>query len=264
MSAFFDPIRTHFGYAALAPPNPLQIFGSNLKGWYSAWDRTTLFTDTARTTLVAADGDALAGWADKSGNGNHLQQAIAGNRGLIKFGIQNGYSVLRLDGTDDFISGVSNFAWSAANAVTICVLAKYDAYSAGTDTLAGFRSNAVPANTVASIERTASGTFSFTSYDGVSANVSDTQAGTDTAWNSFIGSGSVTSRILYVNGAGNSTLGGITPATGSQPFAIGSRATSAADVAGADILDVFILNKTIATAAEIGAIYAWHQYLRGS
>lgn len=264
MSAAFSPFNTHFGYSALRPPDPFQIFGSNLKGWYSAWDAATLFKDTARATPVTADGDAVAGWADKSGNGNHLQQATAGNRPLYKTSIQNGRSVLRFDGTDDFISCVSNFAWSAANAVTICVLAKYNAYSAGTNTLAGFRSNATPSLTVASIERTASGTFTFTSYDGVSANVNDGETGTDTAWNSFVGSGSLANRILYINGAGTGTLAGIAPATGTQPFAIGSRATSAADVAGADILDVFVLDSTIPTAAKVGAVYAWHQYLRGS
>jgi len=264
MSSFFSPVNTHFGYSAVSPPNPLQIFGSNLKGWYAAWDAATLFTDTARTTPVSADGNAVAGWADKSGNGNHLQQATAGNRGLYKTAIQNGRSVLRLDGVDDFINGVSNFVWSSASGVTICVLAKYAAYASGTNTLCGQRANGTPSSTVATIERTASGTGTASFYDGVSANVTDGQAFTDTAWNSFVGSGSVTSRILYVNGTGTSTLGGVAPATGAQPFTIGARTTSAAECAAADILDVFIIDRPIASASEVGAIYAWHQYLRGS
>lgn len=264
MSSFFSPVNTHFGYSAVSPPNPLQIFGSNLKGWYAAWDAATLFTDTARTAPVSADGDAVGGWADKSGNGNHLQQATAGNRGLYKTAIQNGRSVLRLDGVDDLINGVSNFVWSSASGVTICVLAKYAAYASGTNTLCGQRANGTPSSTVATIERTASGTGTASFYDGVSANVTDGQAFTDTAWNSFVGSGSVTSRILYVNGTGTSTLGGVAPATGAQPFTIGSRTTSAAECAAADILDVFIIDRPIASASEVGAIYAWHQYLRGS
>lgn len=264
MSAFFNPIKTHFGYAALAPPNPLQIFGSNLKGWYAAWDAATLFTDTARTTPVSADGDAVGGWADKSGNGNHLQQATAGSRPLYKTSIQNGLSVLRFDGTDDFINGVSNFVWSATNAVTICVLAKANAYASGIQTAAGELTNGTPANTVGVVRRTASGTFGFATYDGVSANISDSQAGADTAWNSLIGSASATSIIQYVDGTGTSTLSAGAPATGAQPFVIGSRATSVADVWSGDILDVFILNASISTVAQIGAVYAWHQYLRGS
>lgn len=264
MSSFFSPVNTHFGYSAVSPPNPLQIFGSNLKGWYAAWDAATLFTDTARTTQVSADGNAVAGWADKSGNGNHLQQATAGSRGLYKTAIQNGRSVLRLDGVDDFINGVSDFVWSSASGVTICVLAKYAPYASSTNTLCGQRANGTPSSTVATIERTASGMGTASFYDGVSANVTDGQAFTDTAWNSFVGSGSVTSRILYVNNTGTSTLGGVAPATGAQPFTIGARTTSAAECAAADILDVFIIDRPIASASEVGAIYAWHQYLRGS
>lgn len=265
MSSFFSPIQTHFGYAGLIPPTPLQIFGSALKGWYAAWDPTTLFTDTARTTPVSADGNAVAGWADKSGNGNHLQQATAGSRPLYKTAVKNGRSVLRFDGTDDFINGVSNFAYTQANQLTLGALAVANAYSAGTQTACGQRANGTPASTTGALQRTASGTFSYTTYDGTSANVSDSQAGTDTAWNSLIGStlAGGFSLISYVDATGTSTVTNSAPATGAQPFVIGSRATSAADVWSGDIMEVICVNTSI-TAAQLGALYAWHQYLRGS
>ena len=41
-----------------------------------------LFTNTGLTTPVSANGDAIAGWYDQTGNGNHLLQPTAANRPL--------------------------------------------------------------------------------------------------------------------------------------------------------------------------------------
>lgn len=81
---------------------PTDLVG--LIGWYDFSDATTLYTDTARTTLVAVDGDALGGITDKSGTGNHATQATASKRATYKTKIQNGLSVARLDGVDDLLS----------------------------------------------------------------------------------------------------------------------------------------------------------------
>jgi hypothetical protein len=80
-----------------------------MKLWLDASDSGTLFSDTAGTTLASADGTAVALWKDKSGNLNHASQATSANRPLVKLGIQNNLSVLRFDGSNDFIQP-SSFA----------------------------------------------------------------------------------------------------------------------------------------------------------
>lgn len=70
-----------------------------LIAWYKA--DGALWTDTARTTPVTADGQAVAAWDDASGNSHHLIQATAAAQPLYKTAVQNGRPVVRFDGTDD-------------------------------------------------------------------------------------------------------------------------------------------------------------------
>mgnify|MGYP007005598344 CR=1 FL=1 len=69
--------------------------------WYDVSDVATLFKDTAGTTPVTADGDAVARVNDKSGNGYNLLQATASKRPIYK--ISGGYSWLLFDGVDDYL-----------------------------------------------------------------------------------------------------------------------------------------------------------------
>jgi hypothetical protein len=55
-------------------PNPLQLFGSDLKLWVDFTDKSTLFTDTACTTNVTTYGDYIRGIVDKSLNKKKLQK----------------------------------------------------------------------------------------------------------------------------------------------------------------------------------------------
>jgi hypothetical protein len=74
------------------------------------WDFSTgTYQDAARTTAASANNDPVGGVADQSGNGHHGAQATSGKRGLLIVPGLNGLPVLRLDGTDDFIS-VANYA----------------------------------------------------------------------------------------------------------------------------------------------------------
>ena len=83
------------------PFSPDSIEG--LVAWYDFSDAATLFADSARTTPVASDGDAIGGLKDKSASANHFSSTTTA-RPLYKTGIQNGKSIGRGDGSNDSMS----------------------------------------------------------------------------------------------------------------------------------------------------------------
>ena len=72
--------------------------------WLDASDAATLYTDSGLTTLVAADGDPVGGWKDKSGNARHATQASGTNKPAFKTAIKNGLSAVRFDGVNDSLA----------------------------------------------------------------------------------------------------------------------------------------------------------------
>lgn len=104
-----------------SPPfSPLNISG--LLTWYDFSDASTLFTNTSRTTPVSADGDAIAGVTDKSGNSRHLSQNTLGLRPLYKLNQVNSLSSALYDGSDDVLNTTS-FSFSQPN--TVFMVAKF-------------------------------------------------------------------------------------------------------------------------------------------
>lgn len=105
--------------------NPTRVAG--LTAWLRAGG--TLYQDSARTTLVAADGDPVGSWSDESGNGNHFSQATSTARPLYKTAIVNALPVVRFDGVDDLLSRASIFAGTAD--FSLFVVGRYTAGTGG-------------------------------------------------------------------------------------------------------------------------------------
>lgn len=90
---------------------PASISGLQL--WLDASDASTLFTDSAGTTAVTADGDPVGCWSDKSGNNNHVVQSDPTLKPSLRTNIQNGKNVVRGDGVNDYIASSTGGADSS-------------------------------------------------------------------------------------------------------------------------------------------------------
>jgi hypothetical protein len=71
--------------------------------WWLAADFGT-YQDTARSTPAVADGAPVQGWTDRSPAARHVIQPNASQALTLKLAIQNGRSILRLDGVDDALT----------------------------------------------------------------------------------------------------------------------------------------------------------------
>lgn len=87
-----------------------------------------LWLDATRITPVA-DGVALTGWDDASGNGYHLSQGTSGKRPLYKENILNGQPIVRFDGSNDDLrrTGMLLSNLFAAAGATIYLVMKHTA-----------------------------------------------------------------------------------------------------------------------------------------
>ena len=65
--------------------------------WLDASDSATLFQDAA-LTVPAGAGDAVGGWADKSGNGYNATQPTVGLEPLLNLTAMNGQPAVRFEG----------------------------------------------------------------------------------------------------------------------------------------------------------------------
>jgi hypothetical protein len=81
------------------PFTPLNL--SNLVRWHDASNRSTLWDDSARTTLVANDKDPVGAWDDLSGNGRHILQATATQRMSFWADQYLGFDAILSDNVDD-------------------------------------------------------------------------------------------------------------------------------------------------------------------
>lgn len=84
--------------------NPAKLFlASGSRGFfYDLSDYSSQWQDTAATVPITATSQSVARVNDKSGLGNHMTQATAGNRPLTTT-IGSGYRGLQFDGVDDWL-----------------------------------------------------------------------------------------------------------------------------------------------------------------
>lgn len=98
---------------------PTDISGCAM--WLDGADASTLFTDTARTTPVTTNGDAIAAWADKSGTGAHATNSTLSQRPTYNVAAINTRSAPLFDGINDRLVVSAANRPAAANHTLLCV-----------------------------------------------------------------------------------------------------------------------------------------------
>lgn len=180
--------------AALTPPA-----GSVL--YLDASDLATLFQSIAGTGAVAADGDVVGYWGDKSGGAKHLT-AVADNTTRPAFKIESGKQFIRFDGVNDFLRVLNSLGTYAAGAATIGLAMRY-ASPATARALVSYGSTS-NTNNIYNLVQTESGTASRSSVRINSSTGTVIAANTlDVASGAFDG----TPKTLIVTDSGSSLIG---------------------------------------------------------
>ena len=90
---------------------PTDIPGLDL--WLDFSDISTLFISAG--VPVTADGDVIGIAEDKSAQSNDAIQGTTANKALYKAGIQNGLSIARFDGVNDFLGLTTKLGFGAGD-----------------------------------------------------------------------------------------------------------------------------------------------------
>ena len=99
--------------------DPATLFASGEQGaWYDPSDLSTMFTNTAGTTLAAVD-DPVARINDKSGRGNHATQGTVAKRPILRQ-TAGGLYYLEFDGVDDEIQPPLDVQGAVDSDNTVC------------------------------------------------------------------------------------------------------------------------------------------------
>jgi hypothetical protein len=114
MSAISIDISPTANYIQIPPFLPSDVSG--LEIWLDASDISTLWQDTGKSVAVTTDGQTVGAIADQSGNGNDFLADTAAKEPTYKENIFNSLSVLRFDGSSDWME---SSAIAALNTSTI-------------------------------------------------------------------------------------------------------------------------------------------------
>jgi hypothetical protein len=85
--------------------SPSSIPG--LLAWYDANDSATLFQASDGTTPATTDGDVVGYWADKSGNGLNVTQAVTVSKPTLQLNELGGKPGIRFDGSNDVLASAA-------------------------------------------------------------------------------------------------------------------------------------------------------------
>lgn len=88
--------------------DPTALFSGDTGGWWDVSDLARLYQDSAGTTPVTGADQPVGRIEDKSGNGNHLTQAAAAQRPMLRSG--GGLWWLEFDGVDDVLAATFTLA----------------------------------------------------------------------------------------------------------------------------------------------------------
>lgn len=92
------------GNPNLAPDTLTRVSYAGINLWLDVSAPGVLFQDSAGTIPATLDGDVVGRFVDARGV-IYLRQNTTANKPQLKLAVQNGLSVLRFDGSDDFLSG---------------------------------------------------------------------------------------------------------------------------------------------------------------
>ncbi len=87
--------------------SPLLTPDEGLTAWYDASRSGSLWQDDERTTAADDNDERVASFDDLSGYGRHVLPATDGNRATLKTSIQTGKSVVRFNGSDQYLDTTS-------------------------------------------------------------------------------------------------------------------------------------------------------------
>jgi hypothetical protein len=94
-------------YRARGAPASAPAFSPTSITGLQCWLDDTVSTHWGNAAMTqqsdGSDGNAIGGWQDRSGVGNHATQTISGSRAIWKTNIQNSRGMMLFDGTADYL-----------------------------------------------------------------------------------------------------------------------------------------------------------------
>jgi hypothetical protein len=211
---------------------------TDLLAWYDASDPTTIRTGAAGISQ-AADTDPVSEWRDKSGNGYHAQQSIAGR--------QPTYSAA------GWTSGLPTISWDGVNNGLVITGLTWQNYSFAMITrhsiVSGIRAfitkrSAVSANFFWFIYNSTSGTFNWDQNGNRFNTGFAPTAATDYIY-TLVRPLTGTSRNQYVNGTLNGSTATNTDDNNTQTIILGNDYSAANRGASSIISELVIVNNDV-------------------
>jgi hypothetical protein len=221
-------------------PTPTPSFAptdiSGLKLWLKA------------DQISGSDGDAVGTWSDQSGNGYNLTQGTAANKPTLKTNIKNGRSIVRFDGTNDYMDGTTITNIMSTTTLSAYIVVNVKAYT--TNTANGYDNDTIFTETTGgnlSLYTRSTGVTGIEVYDGAQKQATKTTVA-DTWYVIHIRRDSGTTYISVNNGSESSV------AAGAASFIPGNirfgtnYAAAVADFIQMDLAEVVMYNTAVGSS----------------